>query len=189
MTTFLSNVVPPRDEADPQYTEYVEKNIHRLHPLRWVHKAFRAMTFQIGLMAQTVDWANEAEATRFLNSPPYAVFFQQYPHHGHIEDTFMLPVLEEKAPHVRKLWEDGHKSLDESFDNVLAAAKRVLEAKTPQERRGAGHRFIQKLNLFIAANLIHMNGEETELTAILWQTRTDEEIAALGRKIGEVCFM
>jgi hypothetical protein len=62
------------------------------------------------------------------------------------------------------------------LNSLIASYK---EAATPQLREEKGRHLFYAFNEFIAFNLYHMNKEEIELNAALWERYSDQEIKSI----------
>lgn len=95
-------------------------------------------------------------------------------HHGTIEDRFLLPLLEHRAPHLAARMRVAHEALDRPL-TALRDAAGSQEAAQLQHRFGA----------FLAAYLEHMREEEEELDPAIREAVPAEELLTFGRNAVE----
>lgn len=95
--------------------------------------------------------------------------------HAEHEDSFIHPLLRERAPAAAKALDDEHEDLDTALDDVDAQARRLTDVP-PEERDQAQHRAYLALNGLISAYLAHLDAEETVAMPALHEHCSDEEL-------------
>jgi hypothetical protein len=98
------------------------------------------------------------------------------------EEKFIHPALEAAVPGGASRTARDHDDHLRAFDG-LEAGVRALERSSGVGRAAAAGRLYRDLALFVAENLVHMHGEETDNNAVLWASYGDDEIAAIERRI------
>jgi hemerythrin HHE cation binding domain-containing protein len=88
-------------------------------------------------------------------------------HHGDNEDTLLLPLLRDRAPHVFARMTAAHRALDDARE----ALARPLPA----------HALYLAACAFTSAYLAHLDDEERELEPAIRAVLTKDEIVAFGR--------
>ena len=102
--------------------------------------------------------------------------------HGHLEteETIIHPAIEARDPAATAHAHEGHEDHERAFDDLEALLRNV---GSPDAGRALYLRYAR----FAAADLLHMEGEETELLGILHRLFTDDEIRAIeGRIVGAI---
>ena len=98
------------------------------------------------------------------------------------EEKFVHPALDAAVPGGAGRTAREHDDHLRAFDR-LEAGLRALERSAGAGRVAAAARLYRELALFVAENLVHMHGEETDNNAVLWAAYGDDEIAAIERRI------
>jgi hypothetical protein len=98
------------------------------------------------------------------------------------EEKFVHPALDAAVPGGAGRTAREHDDHLRAFDR-LEAGLRALERSAGAGRAAAAARLYRELALFVAENLEHMHGEETDGNALLWAAYGDDEIAAIERRI------
>jgi len=102
--------------------------------------------------------------------------------HLHAENQFLHPAMEARRPGAACTTakdHDDHLQVIERLEFDL----RTVERATPDVGAGAASRLYRRLAVFVAENLEHMQVEETENNAVLWETHTDEELVEIHHAI------
>ena len=145
-----------------------------------IHKALRlAMTETLPVVGR-IDASDAAEVTDAIVRVRELLAFCK--HHLEVENAMVHPFIEARAPGTTAQIAVEHVHHEAS----LAALERSLEtlARAPAATRAtAAADLYAKLANFVGENLVHMNEEETVHNRALWDTYTDEELAALESRI------
>ncbi|MBL7843143.1 MAG: hypothetical protein JNK44_04700 [Cyclobacteriaceae bacterium] len=149
---------------------------NRYNSFNQVHKGLRAYLYDTALKLQQTDLADaKAGEAAMQQVEEVLVLFES---HAHNEDEFFNRPLEETNPEVAKLFEKEHEE-DHRLGQVLAdLVAQWREEPDDHARAVTGRNLFYAFNEFIAFNLYHMNKEEIELNAALWNAYSDEEIIA-----------
>jgi len=98
------------------------------------------------------------------------------------EEKFVHPALEAAVPGGAGRTAREHDDHLRAFDRIEVGL-RALERAAGTGRVAAAARLYRDLALFVAENFVHMHGEEVDNNALLWATCSDDEIAAIERRI------
>lgn len=152
-------------------------NTLRYNSFNQVHKGLRALLYETALKIQQTDMS-QAEAAEPVISQIEEVLFL-FESHAHGEDHYFNEPLEKTNPEVATLFEKEHIE-DHRLANVLSSLiASYKQANTSQARAERGKHLFYAFNEFIAFNLYHMNKEEIELNAALWDRYSDSEIKSI----------
>lgn len=141
-----------------------------------IHKALRAFMSDTLALFGRCDWEDEVDTGRTLNQLGDLLAICEV--HVHDENVFVHPAIEARRPGVSTRVADEHEHHLEEIRALRSAAAEV-ERLRGAARRQAGHALHLELALFVAANFVHMNHEETVHNAALREAYTDEELAAI----------
>ncbi|MGW7433702.1 hemerythrin domain-containing protein [Streptomyces sp. NPDC054861] len=142
---------------------------------RNVHMGQRArmFTLAIELGAADLDGAGAAVyAERCLD------LTRELRAHAEHEDTFIHPLLRQRAPAAADALDAEHLRLDAAFA-ALDTSARALPGTAPDDLPEARHGLHLALNEVIAAYLAHLHAEETVAMPALWENATDGELEAV----------
>ncbi len=149
----------------------------RYNSFNQVHKGLRALLYETALKIQQTDMS-QAEAAEPVISQIEEVLFL-FESHAHGEDHYFNEPLEKTNPEVAMLFEKEHVE-DHRLANVLSSLiASYKQATTSPARAERGKHLFYAFNEFIAFNLYHMNKEEIELNAALWDRYSDSEIKSI----------
>lgn len=140
---------------------------------RNVHMGQRQRLFALTVELGSTDTADmpglSALADRCL------AMTQELREHAEHEDSFIHPLLREKAPAAAKALDSEHARLEIALDDLDAQA-RLLADVPPERRDEAQHRVYLALNGLISAYLAHLDAEETIAMPALQERCNDEEL-------------
>lgn len=152
-------------------------NTSRHNSFNQIHKGLRAQLYETALKIQQTDMSQAEAAAPVIEQIEEVLFL--FESHAHGEDHYFNEPLEKTNPEVATLFEKEHVE-DHRLANVLnSMIVSYKEAATPQARAEKGRHLFYAFNEFIAFNLYHMNKEEIELNAALWERYTDQEIKSI----------
>ena len=98
------------------------------------------------------------------------------------EHDFVHPAMNARRPGSAQVAEGDHDHHDWAIDKLLALCDHCATAIGSARFQHLEHLHLQ-LSVFIGENLVHMNLEETEHNAVLWDCYTDEELHAIHDRI------
>lgn len=147
---------------------------NRYNSFNQIHKGLRVMLYTTAEQMQQTDMSKEDLAKPVLDQVEDVLYL--FESHAHGEDHHFNEPLEQSYPEVAKLFENEHEE-----DHRLAAVLTHLIAgyrmsENDAERATRARELFYAFNEFIAFNLYHMNKEEIELNAVLWEKYSDQEI-------------
>lgn len=152
----------------------------RYNVFNQIHKGLRYIMYDTSLKLQQADFTTVNSGDTIAQLELLLDIFDEHAHH---EDTYVLPHIQQHAPHLVESFEKDHVT-----DHKLSADLRehITEWKNATDAAGkmtAGNHIFYAFNDFIAFNLYHMNREEHELLHTLWKHYTDAEIMAMQQQI------
>lgn len=152
-------------------------NTSRHNSFNQVHKGLRILLYETALKIQQADLSQAEAAEPVIHQIEEVLFL--FESHAHGEDHYFNEPLEKTNPEIATLFEKEHVE-DHRLANVLSGLiASYKEAATPEARAEKGRHLFYAFNEFIAFNLYHMNKEEIELNAALWERYTDMEIKSI----------
>lgn len=150
---------------------------NRYNSFNQIHKGLRAQLYETALKIQQTDMSQPEAAAPVIEQIEEVLFL--FESHAHGEDHYFNEPLEKTNPEVALLFEKEHVE-DHRLANVLSSLiASYKEATTAEARAEKGNHLFYAFNEFIAFNLYHMNKEEIELNATLWNRYTDQEIKGI----------
>lgn len=149
----------------------------RYNSFNQIHKGLRAQLYDTALKIQQADMSQAESAAPVIEQIEEVLFL--FESHAHGEDHYFNEPLEKTNPEVATLFEKEHVE-DHRLANVLSSLiASYKEAATAETRTEKGKHLFYAFNEFIAFNLYHMNKEEIELNAALWNRYSDSEIRSI----------
>jgi hemerythrin-like domain-containing protein len=142
-----------------------------------VHKALRAVIYQLSMMLQTADFTDERATNASLAALEH--FLELLHEHAGHEDRTIFAVMHKFDSAMIDQLESEHKEIDVHLDEVHASIAKVKAATTPEERIAAGGALNVSVNNFIAFYLAHLMAEEKTVLPASWKYLTDQELAAM----------
>lgn len=150
---------------------------NRYNTFNQIHKGLRALLYDTAMKLQQTDLSDSDKAIAAIEQVHETLFL--FESHAHGEDYYFNEPLEKSMPEVAELFQKEHVE-DHRLGNVIShLLESWAQAETNDARREAGKLLFYSFNEFIAFNLYHMNKEEIELNAALWDQYSDEEIRAI----------
>jgi hypothetical protein len=145
-----------------------------------VHKGLRAAMSDTLLAVGRLDCADTGEVAEVLAR--VRVMIVMCRDHLEHEERRIHPAMEERCPGSSAQTAADHRDHRAALAALEADVEMVERA--PVERRAAeALRLYRQLAVFVGENFVHMHVEEVENTAILWQTRTDADLAGIHQAI------
>jgi hypothetical protein len=148
----------------------------RVDLYRNVHVGQRARLFGLAVALGAADVV-ERGVLADLTERCLAMIDELREHADH-EDTFIHPLLRERAPEAADALDAEHVGLDA----VLAALghrARILPTVSADALPAAQHDLYLAVNELISAYLAHLHAEETVAMPALWERCTDDEVGAV----------
>jgi hypothetical protein len=147
---------------------------------RDIHKALRAAMTDTLVRVGATDASDATELAETLAT--VRTLTDLCAHHVEIENTFVHPAIEARAPRASERIggeHDHHLLAIMDLEEDVA----VVEAAVPAGRATALLRLYHHLSSFVAENFEHMLVEETVHNAALWACYSDAELMALEETI------
>lgn len=139
-----------------------------------VHKGLRKALFDLAIIAGRTDYTNDGDMARLKAQAAETIYFLR--RHGHVEDTFQLPLVVGKSSDLPKRISHDHEIVEERIAALEASLARLDAIASAAERAEAGEAFYFQVNSFIASYLLHMELEETEVAPLFFQHCSDQEL-------------
>ncbi|HEY6344385.1 MAG TPA: hemerythrin domain-containing protein [Bryobacteraceae bacterium] len=131
-----------------------------------VHKAIRALIYDLGMMLQTTDFTDERGRNACLAALEH--FLEMLHEHAGYEDRTVFAATRRFEPEIIGKLEEEHGEIDGHLEQVHKSIARVRAAATDQERIEAGAELNRSASKFVAFYLGHLiHEEETVLPATL----------------------
>jgi hypothetical protein len=141
-----------------------------------IHKGIRALLFELAAEAARADVTSTSAVDALCERVERVIAFLD--EHAGLEDRFVIPQVRELDPDLAAELGRDHRALDAVQTEVALAADAVSLADLSQ-RPVAGAQLVRVINHLVAVQLLHMNREETEVSATLWAGRDDAALSAL----------
>jgi hypothetical protein len=158
-----------------------------------IHKAIRAMIYDLGDQLQTTDFTDLAQTEAVVRQLKYDFtaaitsncILCLVHHHGLGEEMQAFPELAHfDGPLIDRLLKE-HSQFEMSLGALSKMGTELGELSDPTERIQIGVQLNRGANEFFAAYFAHMNEEEAKLLPLLWEHFTDEQIIAFSTHIEE----
>jgi len=157
-------------DTDPQHDPISDRYNVFIFP----HRAFRRLWFTVVGKIDTTDFRNINEARAIV--PLTVMACEAYEEHNRMETKFFLNDLEVYEPTSCGRWREEHVNHIEDLKKYREEVKRISEIQNDDERVRAGALFSDVMHIFLALDLQHMHYEEREVSAMLNEHFTDEQL-------------
>jgi hypothetical protein len=138
-----------------------------------VHKGLRAGLFALSQQAAATDYCAAQDLSALARR--LDELLSRLTAHANHEERFIHPLLVEKTG--ESPFDAEHRTLEVEQES-LARLLGEVGAAPQSERRDRGRTFYRALNVFIARQLEHLDGEEGVMP-VLWERCSDEELVAV----------
>jgi hypothetical protein len=172
MTATLTATTTPSTSATP----LPKSGTGRFESYTAIHKALRLLMAETLATVGGADAAKETEVAASLGLVRELTQFCRV--HLHTENQFIHSAMEARRPGSSDLAAQEHVDHATDIERVEADALAV-EKSSGEARASLLLTLYSRLAVFIAANLEHMNEEETHNQAVLWETHSDDELRAI----------
>lgn len=146
-----------------------------------VHKAIRALLYDVGAALQRTEFADAAQADALLAR--LATTVDMVREHARHESRFIFPEMRRFVPGVIDTLEAEHAAAELKLDALAFAAGVLDNALDPTAREAAGRELNRAFNDFLGAYLSHLHHEEQTVLPATWEHLSDTEIGALRANI------
>lgn len=155
--------------------------MNRYNIFNLIHKALHVKLYETAIKLQQTDFtAPEEAAFAFEQIETVVDAFEQ---HGFHEDETVMPVIRQFNPALIRSFEEDHLE-DRRQSDKLHKLRLIYEnAGSPAERLQAGSAISVAFRNFMIFNIQHMQREEVELNALLWDNFSDADIKAINAHI------
>lgn len=141
-----------------------------------IHKALRAWMGHVLVKVGTLDADDDEQRALVLAGVEQLLAFMKS--HLQHENDFVHTAIEARRPGAARHTADDHLLHVEAFGNLDDEARALRDAR-PAHRAALALRLYRHLAEFIGENLVHMQVEETQNNALLWELYTDAELEAI----------
>lgn len=150
----------------------------RVDPYSSFHRGLRKALFEASINLGRVDYREEREVADLAKD--MRVLLKTLRLHAEHEDTHLHPLLtsERRAQDITRL-HDEHETDIRGIETLL----QELEAGPAAERADIAAELYRTWNVFVSAQLLHLNFEETALLKEMWETVPEEHLAKAHRDI------
>lgn len=152
----------------------------RPDPYTAVHKGLRTFMSETLAAVGRMDVDDPAEVADVL-AQVRGLLWVCRDHLGH-ENRHLHAAMEARSPGASRATAADHVDHERAFA-VLEADVQALEHASGPRRAAAALHLYRQLAVFVGENFAHMHTEETDNTALLWQTHTDAELVAIHQRI------
>jgi hemerythrin-like domain-containing protein len=146
-----------------------------------VHKAIRALIYDLSMMLQTADFTDERARNACLAALEH--FLELLHEHAGYEDRTVFAATHKFEPEIIDRLEAEHHQIGTHLDQVHHSIDRVKAATTDQERIEAGAGLNRSVNQFIAFYLGHLAHEEDTVLPATFKYFTDEELTGMRAEV------
>lgn len=152
----------------------------RINMYTGIHKALRNfMSDTQGRLSRTDAADNEDLHGALAQVRELLGLMRKHLQHEH---DFVHPAMHARRPGSAQVAEGDHDHHDWAIDKLLALCDHCATAVGGARHQHLEHLHLQ-LSVFIGENLVHMNLEETEHNAVLWDCYSDEELDEIHDRI------
>jgi hemerythrin-like domain-containing protein len=146
-----------------------------------VHKAIRALIYDLSMMLQTADFTDERTRNACLAALEH--FLELLHEHAGYEDRTVFAATHRFEPETIDALEEEHHQIATHLDQVHKSIARVKAAGTDVERIEAGAELNRSVNKFIAFYLSHLAHEEDTVLPATFKYFTDEELTGMRAEV------
>lgn len=149
----------------------------RLNPYLLPHKGLRNLLAKVSFLAGNLDYTSvhEVEQLKLFSRELFYLLEQ----HAQVEESVVLPELEQKAPGSTQENHEEHEFLEAIITKLDKQTEQLSVESTPTEFLD----FFLDISDFHSKYLAHMLMEEREVLKAIWANFTDEELIAQHHRI------
>lgn len=148
----------------------------RIDLYRNVHMGQRARLFSLAVELGAADVAEPGSAANLADR--CLAMTRELREHADHEDSYIHPLLRDRAPEAADALDVEHARLDAALD-ALDDRARGLPNVAPEALPEAQHDLYLALNALISTYLAHLHVEETIAMPTLWERCGDDELRAV----------
>ena len=142
-----------------------------------VHKAIRALIYDLSMMLQTADFTDERARDACLAALEH--FLELLHEHAGYEDTTVFAAMHRFEPQIIDTLEEEHHEIGIHLDQLHKSIARAKAAQTDQERIDSGAELNRSANKFIAFYLGHLAHEEDTVLPATFKYLNDDELMGM----------
>jgi hemerythrin-like domain-containing protein len=146
-----------------------------------VHKAIRALIYDLSMMLQTADFTDERTRNACLAALEH--FLELLHEHAGYEDRTVFAATHKFEPEIIDKLEEEHQQIAAHLDQVHKSIAKVESATTDQERIEAGAALNRSANKFIAFYLGHLAHEEDTVLPATFKHFGDQELMGMRAEV------
>ena len=148
-----------------------------------IHKALRALLYDLGLKLQTNDFSDKIATLELLPRIPHDL--EICTRHAEDEERFIFPDMRDLEPELIATLEKEHQEIEALGSVVVGIMGEVDAQEDPDELMAAGIRLNQSFNEYIAVFLKHLNFEEEAILPASQEHFSYERLQAMRAAIME----
>lgn len=148
-----------------------------------IHKALRALLYDLGLKIQTNDFSDKIAALELLPRIPHDL--EICTRHAEDEEHFVFPDMHDLETELIATLEKEHQEIEALGSVVVGIMGEVDAQEDPDELIRAGIRLNQAFNEYAAFFLKHLNYEEETILPASQKHFSDEQLRAMRAAIME----
>jgi len=150
---------------------------NRIDLFTLVHKGIRWWLGAVGAVLGATDFTSPGSTSALDAVEELLAMLDAHALH---EDTFIAPLLAERAPERAAAWEGEHRRLAQLEESSRDQVATLRERGAAHASAGAaGLALYRSFSRLAAEVLEHLDAEETDLMPLLWATCTDAELATV----------
>ena len=147
-------------------------------PYRPLHKAIRNRLFEVGKLAGTTDYSDDASSQKFKAQFDGLLMFLE--HHGQHEDDVIHPLLTKRDIVEINEIAKQHAALEQELETVKTTLD-LLISNDEKNKWKVAHEFYLCYQHFVSSYLAHIHDEETIIPPLLQQHYSDAEFDELAK--------
>jgi hemerythrin-like domain-containing protein len=147
----------------------------------YIHKAIRNMIYTFGIELQSVDFADETETKKILESLKYNL--ELLHEHALHEDEIIFPEIQKEEAEIIESLTVEHQLLDKKLNQIKRLIAEIERVNDVAIRIDKGNKLNFLCNDFFANYIIHMNHEEVTVLQASQKCLTDEELISIRNRI------
>lgn len=148
-----------------------------------IHKALRALLYDLGLKLQTNDFTDKIATLELLPRIPHD--FEICTRHADDEEHFVFPDMRDLEPELIATLEKEHQEIEALGSVVIGIMGEVDAQEDPDELMTAGIRLNRAFDRYTAFFLKHLNFEEETILPASQEHFSDEQLRAMRAGIME----
>jgi len=147
----------------------------------YIHKAIRNMIYSVGIELQSVDFTDETETKKFLESLKNNL--ELLHEHALHEDEIIFPEIQKAEAEMIKSLTVEHQLLDKKLNQINSLIVEIERLNDAALLIDKGNKLNFLCNDFFANYIIHMNHEEVTVLQASQKYLTNEELVSIRNRI------